>query len=138
MAGIRGKNTKPEVVLRKALHARGVRYRLHATNMVGRPDLVLARHRAVIFVHGCFWHRHEGCRFTTTPTTRSEFWNRKFAANMERDEAIRRQLLSSGWRVAVVWECALRKPDQVEVAADSVMNWLNSRDSLLLFGSADD
>ena len=138
MAGIRGKNTKPEVILRRALHARGLRYRLHASDVVGRPDLVLRRFRAVIFVHGCFWHRHAGCRFTTTPATRSEFWNRKFAANVKRDEAVQRQLLSSGWRVAIVWECALRKPDSIATAVESVTRWLNSNDPLFVFGNVDE
>ena len=87
MSGIRGKNTKPEMILRRALHARGFRYRLHGKGVPGRPDLILAKHRAVIFVHGCFWHRHEGCRYATTPATRPEYWAEKFAANVRRDRA---------------------------------------------------
>lgn len=126
MAGIRGRNTKPELVLRKALHALGFRYRLHAKNVAGRPDLVLPRYRAVIFVHGCFWHRHEGCRYATTPATRPEFWQAKFSANVARDIAVRDTLLETGWRVATVWECELRKPEQVEAAARHLSNWLRS------------
>ena len=92
MSGIRGKNTKPELALRRALHARGFRFRLHSGKVHGRPDLVLPKHRAVVFVHGCFWHRHEGCRYATTPSTRPEFWRAKFDANVARDSAVRTRL----------------------------------------------
>lgn len=126
MAGIRGKDTKPELALRRALHARGFRFRLHSKAVHGRPDIVLAKFRAVVFVHGCFWHRHEGCRYTTTPSTRREFWQGKFAANVARDEAVLAKLLRDGWRVATVWECALRRPDQVNASADLLSVWLNS------------
>ena len=84
MAGIKGKNTKPELALRRALHARGFRYRLHSKNVHGRPDLVLPKHCAVVLVHGCFWHRHPGCRYATNPKTRAEFWEVKFAANVSK------------------------------------------------------
>jgi DNA mismatch endonuclease Vsr len=84
MPGIRGKNTKPELALRRALHAHGFRFRLHSGKVHGRPDLVLPKHRALVFVRGCFWHRHEGCRYTIIPATRSEFWQSKFQANMAR------------------------------------------------------
>ena len=137
MAGIKGKNSRPEMVLRKALHARGLRYRLHARNVVGHPDLVLAKYSAVIFVHGCFWHRHEGCRFATTPATRPDFWRRKFEANVRRDDVVRRRLASSGWRVAIVWECALRKSDMVAMVAEAVTTWLTSGDPLLVLGDID-
>ena len=135
MAGIRGKDTKPEMILRKALHARGLRYRLHARHVPGRPDLVFAKYGAVIFVHGCFWHRHKGCRYATMPSTRPDFWKRKFAANVKRDQDVRCVLASNGWRVATVWECALRKPDLVPVAIQSIMNWLNSEETLLELGA---
>jgi DNA mismatch endonuclease (patch repair protein) len=108
MAGIRGKDTKPELALRRALHARGFRLRLHLNAVHGRPDLVLPKYRAVVFVHGCFWHRRESCRYTITPSTRQKFWQGKFAANVARDAAVRGKLLKDGWRVATVWECALR------------------------------
>jgi DNA mismatch endonuclease (patch repair protein) len=126
MSGIRGKNTKPELALRRALHARGFRFRLHSSRVYGRPDLVLPKHRAVVFVHGCFWHRHEGCRYTTSPSTRPEFWQAKFETNVARDGAVRRRLLEDGWRVATVWECALRKTDQVEAAVKILSFWLLS------------
>ncbi|MER9390630.1 MULTISPECIES: very short patch repair endonuclease [unclassified Mesorhizobium] len=126
MAGIRGKDTKPEMVLRRALHARGLRYRLHARSIPGRPDLLFPKFGAAVFVHGCFWHRHEGCRYTTTPATRPGFWQSKFAANVARDEAARAALLDVHWRVATIWECALRRVDQVEAVADLLEVWLRS------------
>lgn len=137
MAGIRGKDTKPELALRRALHARGFRFRLHAKNVPGRPDIVFPKYGAVVFVHGCFWHRHEGCRYTTTPATRPEFWQAKFAATMARDSAVREELTQAGWRVATVWECALRKSDQVEIAADLLSAWLLSEDPQLEIGETD-
>jgi len=124
MQRVSGRNTKPEMLLRRSLHARGFRYSLHRRDLPGNPDLVLPKYCAVIFVHGCFWHRHEGCRYTTTPTTRSEFWQAKFDANVARDSAVRTKLLEDGWRVATVWECALRKPDQVSTTTDRLAAWL--------------
>lgn len=109
MSGIKGKHTRPERIVRSGLHNLGFRFRLHARNLPGSPDLVLKRHSAVIFVHGCYWHRHEGCRYATTPSTRKEFWLAKFQANVERDRRNRQALLDAGWRVFVVWECALRR-----------------------------
>lgn len=112
MAGIKGKNTKPELHVRRFLHRKGFRYRLHDRGLSGKPDLVLKKHHCVIFVHGCFWHRHSGCRFATTPATRPEFWLAKLNANRERDVANQEKLVSTGWRIAVVWECALRAAPQ--------------------------
>ena len=108
MRGIRGSNTQPELQVRKALHARGFRYRLNAKELPGRPDIILPKWRAVIFVHGCFWHAHRGCRYFRIPATRTAFWEQKLAANAERDARQIEQLLAMGWRVLVVWECALR------------------------------
>lgn len=137
MAGIKGKNTKPELVLRRALHARGFRYRLHSKNVPGRPDLVFPKHHAIVFVHGCFWHRHEGCRYTTTPSTRPEFWQAKFDANVIRDAAIRGQLIETGWRVSTVWECSLRKTDQLATTVELLAAWLPSDSSQLEVGEND-
>ena len=108
MARIGGKDTKPEMVLRRALHARGLRYRLHDRMLPGTPDLVFRRFGAVCFVHGCFWHRHQECPYATVPATRPDFWKAKFKGNVKRDRRTREELLDSGWRVAIVWECALR------------------------------
>ena len=128
MSRIRGKNTKPELALRRALHARGFRFRLHSGKVHGRPDLVLPKYHAVVFVHGCFWHRHEGCRYTTTPSTRPEFWRAKFDSNVARDALVRRKLLENGWRVATIWECALRKPEQVGATTEALSAWLRSNE----------
>lgn len=136
MAGIKGKNTKPELALRRELHKRGFRYRLHAMKIPGRPDLVLPKHGAVVFVHGCFWHRHAGCRYTTTPATRPEFWQSKFEANVARDAAVQDALVQTGWRVATIWECALRKADCVAVAADLVSTWLQTGEWKIELGEA--
>ncbi|WP_089258962.1 very short patch repair endonuclease [Cereibacter sphaeroides] len=135
MSGIRGKNTKPELALRRAMHARGFRFRLHSGRVHGRPDLVLPKHRAVVFVHGCFWHRHKGCRYATVPATRPEFWRAKFDANVARDRTVRTTLLDGGWRVATVWECALRKPDQVAASAELLSTWLLSEEDQIEIGA---
>ena len=124
MSAVRSRDTKPELQVRRLVHGMGYRYRLHGADLPGRPDLVFRPRRKVIFVHGCFWHRHEGCRYATTPATRSEFWQTKFAANVARDSSVRGALLDEGWRVATIWECALRKPDQVSVATDRLAEWL--------------
>ncbi|PUB10053.1 very short patch repair endonuclease [Yoonia sediminilitoris] len=137
MAGIKGKDTKPELVLRRALHARGFRYRLHSKTVPGRPDLVFPKHHAIVFVHGCFWHRHEGCRYTTTPSTRPEFWQAKFDANVARDRSVHDQLLDAGWRVATVWECALRRPEETTLAANLLAAWLRSSAAEIQIGNAD-
>lgn len=122
MAGIRGKDTKPEILLRRAMHARGFRYRLHDRKLPGHPDLVFPRYRAAVFVHGCFWHRHEGCRFSTTPATRPEYWAEKFQANVTRDNQNANRLTEIGWRTAIVWECALKR--SVEGVAEHLSAWL--------------
>ncbi len=113
----------------------GFRYRLHAKAIAGKPDLLLPKYKAVIFVHGCFWHRHPGCRNASTPSTRPEFWAAKFAANVARDSSVRLSLLQAGWRVATVWECALRTEEGVAVVQNSVSNWLLGIDEENVLGS---
>ncbi len=119
MARFRGKDTKPEIVARRMLHRMGYRFRLHRKDLPGRPDITLPRHRAVIFVHGCFWHRHAGCHLATTPKTSLEFWQAKFARNIERDLSNVRRLEDDGWRVLVLWECETKSPNllQAKLAA---------------------
>ncbi|MDR0191004.1 very short patch repair endonuclease [Pseudomonas yamanorum] len=111
MAGIRGSDTSSEMKIRRLLHRCGFRYRLHQRGLPGRPDLVLSRYRVCIFVHGCFWHRHPGCRYSATPRTREEFWRKKFDQNIARDARNKEKLLSLGWRVFELWECGIRGPE---------------------------
>jgi DNA mismatch endonuclease (patch repair protein) len=113
MAGIRGANTKPEMLVRRGLHALGFRFRLHGRKMPGKPDLVLPRYSAVIFVHGCFWHWHD-CQLFKWPKTRHEFWRDKIEGNSERDSRAEAELKATGWRVLKVWECALRGRTRLE------------------------
>lgn len=135
MSGIRGKNTKPELLIRKALHARGFRYRLHCKDLPGNPDLCLPKYRAVIFVHGCFWHGH-GCHLFKWPQTRPEFWREKIGRNRVVDQAALHALQSSGWRTAIVWECAVkgRLRLQESAVANSLAEWLCSGDEQLTIG----
>lgn len=113
MASIRSRNTKPEMHVRRHLHALGFRYRLHRKDLPGKPDIVLSRYQVAIFIHGCFWHGHRGCRFATVPATRTEFWTAKISANRSRDAVAEFKLHEAGWRIATVWECALRtNPDE--------------------------
>lgn len=113
MSGIRSRDTRPELTVRRYLHAHGFRYRLHARNLPGSPDLVLPKYRVAILVHGCFWHRHQGCRYATTPASNTERWQHKFDTNVKRDQRKEAQLRVAGWRVIVVWECELRQaPDE--------------------------
>lgn len=107
MSNIRSKNTSPELKVRKALHAAGLRFRIHSKRLPGRPDIVLPSRRIVVFVHGCFWHRHPSCRFAYTPKTRKSFWLAKFKANVDRDRRSRKSLQNLGWRVFTVWECTV-------------------------------
>jgi DNA mismatch endonuclease (patch repair protein) len=115
MRRVRGKNTKPELSVRRAAFALGLRYRLHQRELPGRPDLVFASRRKVVFVHGCFWHRHAGCRRASMPTTNGEFWLAKFARNVERDARCERELQSAGWEVLVVWECQAKDADALQL-----------------------
>ena len=105
MSRIRGKNTKPELVVRRLVHALGYRFRIHRRDLPGVPDLAFLRRRKVIFVHGCFWHRHPGCRYAYTPKSNVEFWQKKFSSNVERDERVMNNLRTAGWATLVIWEC---------------------------------
>lgn len=130
MAGIRGKNTKPELILRRELHKDGFRYRIHDSRLPGTPDIVLPMYNALIFVHGCFWHRHFDCWWNTSPSSNNEFWKDKLARNAERDARNVEELRRQGWRVAIVWECSLRLSEGKQVAAE-VENWLKSENPTL-------
>jgi DNA mismatch endonuclease (patch repair protein) len=128
MSGIRGRNTKPEILVRSLLHREGFRFRLHVRELPGKPDIVLPKYRAAIFVHGCFWHGHD-CPLYRLPGTRPDFWRNKIDRNRASDRRARDALLAAGWRVAVVWECALRgagtDPGQV---AQRLAVWLRGNE----------
>lgn len=109
MSAIKSKNTKPEIFLRKLLFANGYRYRIHPNTIPGHPDLWLKKYNTAIFVNGCFWHRHQGCKYAYTPKTRIDFWNRKFDQNIKRDQTVKKELLDGGIRCLIIWECAIEK-----------------------------
>ena len=115
MSGIRGRDTAPELTVRRYLHRAGLRFRLQRRDLPGRPDLVLPRYRAVVFVHGCFWHRHANCRFCYTPKSNQEFWQKKFHENVQRDDRVRSELIDRGWRVFIVWACSLDDRDLADL-----------------------
>lgn len=133
MAANKAKNTKPEMFLRSFLHKLGFRYRIHVRSLPGSPDLVLAKYKLAIFVHGCFWHQHPRCRFASTPDDNRDKWNEKFSATRLRDERCIDELLSTGWRVFVIWECGLTKgeknlslawlPDAIKNISSTFLTW---------------
>lgn len=126
MSGIQGKNTKPEVMVRKMLHAMGYRFRLHRRDLPGAPDIALPGRKVAIFVHGCFWHMHSGCRFAKLPTTRTEFWTAKLRGNTDRDQAAVVKLNAMGWRVLWVWECATRAPKAAQTLSARLKTWIEA------------
>lgn len=123
MAGIRGRDTKPELVVRKYLHKLGFRYRITPRDLPGHPDIVLPKYRTAVFVHGCFWHRHDNCRFAAVPSTNREFWQAKFKANVARDKRVSDQLESAGWRVIIVWECQVT-PARLQLLTEELRSGL--------------
>jgi DNA mismatch endonuclease (patch repair protein) len=133
MAGIRGKDTKLEIRLRKSLHRQGFRYRLHVRDLPGKPDIVLPRYHAVIFVHGCFWHGHD-CLLFKIPGTRRDFWRQKINRNRINDQASTEKLLAAGWRVCIVWECAVRGGEtDIGLVSKQVGEWLIGNQNLKEF-----
>lgn len=124
MASIRGKNTKPEILVRKFLFSRGFRYRLNHSRLPGHPDIVLRKYRACIFVNGCFWHGHEGCKYYVVPKTNTDFWVKKINRNKEHDKEVQQQLSSMGWHCITIWECEL-KPTVREKTLESLVFTLN-------------
>lgn len=119
MASIRGKDTRPEMLVRRYLHRQGFRYRLHAGSLPGKPDLVFTRFGVVVFIHGCFWHRHVDCKYASTPASNDQFWIKKFEGNVRRDREAIAALTKSGWRVILLWECGLRNKN-----AEKRLVWL--------------
>lgn len=126
MSGIRGSNTKPELIVRKALFAAGYRYRLHRGDLPGKPDVVMPGRKVAIFVHGCFWHHHQGCRFAKLPATRPDFWAEKLQANVARDARCEAALQEMSWRVLLVWECFLRTTRSLQDVQSALTDWIES------------
>ena len=124
MSRIKGKNTKPEILVRKFLHKNGYRYRLHVKDMPGKPDIVLPKYKTVIFVNGCFWHGHEGCKYFVVPKTRSEWWLHKINTNITNDKRATNNLQTDGWRIVTLWECELKK-EHVEHTLNSLLHQLS-------------
>ena len=122
MSAIKSKNTKPEIKVRKILHSMGYRFRLHSKDLPGSPDIVLPKYKTVIFVHGCFWHRHENCKYASTPKTRKEFWNKKFTENKKRDLEIQEKIKILDWRSVVIWECETKN---IENLRDKIIDVFN-------------
>jgi len=126
MSAIRGSNTKPEIIVRKALFAAGYRYRLQRRDLPGRPDVVMPGKKVAIFVHGCFWHHHQSCRFAKLPATRPEFWEEKLRSNATRDARSIAELRALDWRVLVVWECFLRTAKSTTDVRSRLTDWIES------------
>ena len=122
MSAIKSKNTKPEIKVRKILHSMGYRFRLHSKDLPGSPDIVLPKYKTVIFVHGCFWHRHENCKYASNPKTRKEFWNKKFTENKKRDSEIQEKIKILDWRSVVIWECETKN---IENLRDKIIDVFN-------------
>lgn len=126
MARIKGRDTKPEMRVRRALHAAGLRYRLQARELPGRPDIVFRRARLAIFVHGCFWHRHPGCKHARTPKSRLDFWEPKLSANVDRDRRHEDELRAAGWSVLTIWECETRDPARLNLAVSEIEHFVQT------------
>ena len=122
MSAIKSKNTKPEIKVRKVLHSMGYRFRLHSKDLPGSPDIVLPKYKTVIFVHGCFWHRHKNCKYASTPKTRQEFWNKKFTENIKRDSEIQDKIKNLDWRSVVIWECETKNIENLREKIIDVFN----------------
>lgn len=125
MSRIKGKNTKPEMLVRKFLHANGFRYRLHVKDLPGKPDIVLPKYRTVIFVHGCFWHGHESCKYYVVPKTKTEWWLHKINGNIANDNKAIKALKGSGWKIITLWECKL-KPKVYETTLNALISSLRN------------
>jgi len=120
MGRIKSGNTKPELIVRSFLHNKGYRFKLHKKTLPGKPDIVLHRHKTVIFVHGCFWHRHKGCPYAYTPKSRRSFWQKKFTENVQRDKKNKDQLKKLKWKIVTVWECQTQKPKSLKKAVSKI------------------
>lgn len=126
MSGIKGRNSLPEMLVRKALFAMGHRFRLHRRDLPGTPDVAMPGRKIAIFVHGCFWHAHRECKYAKTPSTRTEFWSTKLQANVDRDKRSADRLVEMGWRVLKVWECSTRDPEAATNLSEALRHWIDS------------
>lgn len=122
MAAVKSKNTKPEMQVRKILHSLGYRFRLHRKDLPGKPDIVLPKFKTVIFINGCFWHQHVGCKHASIPQTNTEFWEKKLSNNVERDRKNYQALFDMGWKVLVIWECEVKKLISDKVRLNEILN----------------
>ena len=127
MSRIRSRDTKPEMIVRSLLHRMGFRFRVHVGGLPGKPDIVLPKYRSVVFVHGCYWHRHPGCEFAYTPKSRVEFWQQKFADNVQRDKEAIDELGREGWEVFIVWECETKDDDVIQYRLSEIATALRAR-----------
>ena len=127
MSRIRGKNTKPEIIVRSLLHKIGYRFRLHRKDLTGKTDIVLPKYNTVIFVHGCFWHRHKGCKYAYTPKSRVKFWKDKFAGTVKRDKQQLKQLKEKGWNVEIIWECETANIDMLAARLRSIFDEIKTK-----------
>lgn len=132
MAQVKSKNTKPEIIVRRFLHRLGYRFRLHRGDLPGSPDIVLPKYKIVVFVHGCFWHKHASCYYATAPATRADFWEKKLNHNVIRDAQQIRKLNESGWRVMIIWECGLKHNP---LNLDKILNFFNTHEPLYIWPS---
>lgn len=126
MSGIKGKNSTPERLVRRLLFAAGYRFRLHRRDLPGTPDIAMLGRKIAIFVHGCFWHAHKGCKYAKVPATRPDFWIAKLRANVDRDQRAIEKLTTMGWRVLIVWECATRDHETAKLLVNKLRDWINS------------
>ena len=124
MSRIKGKDTKPEKIVRSILHRKGLRFRLNRKDLPGRPDIVLPKYKTVLLVHGCFWHRHPRCKYAYNPKSRVSFWQKKFSENIERDKSVKKELRKKGWKVIVVWECKTKNPEILEQDVNKIIKTL--------------
>ncbi len=130
MSRVKNKNTKPEIIVRKFLHSKGFRFRLHDKNLPGKPDIILSKYKTVIFINGCFWHGHENCKYFTVPKTNSEWWKGKINGNIKNDVSVSDSLKKEGWKIIVIWTCQL-KPKQLEGTLSNLESSLKSQSSLI-------
>jgi DNA mismatch endonuclease, patch repair protein len=122
MSRIKNRDTKPELIVRSLLHRKGYRFRLHKKDLPGKPDIILPRFKKIVFVHGCFWHRHEGCRYAYNPKSRVSFWQDKFNQNIKRDKFVQKELFQMGWQVHVIWECEIKRIALLEKRIEQIFS----------------